>query len=45
VDPIVQRITGWIDDDTLAGELHGFQSAHVGPMPVATRVYSFCGLG
>jgi hypothetical protein len=43
-DPTVQRITGWIDGDTLADELHRFQSTHVGPTPIATRIYGFCGL-
>jgi hypothetical protein len=44
-DPAVRHITGWIDGDKLAGELHGFQSAHVGPTSIATRVYDFYGLG
>jgi hypothetical protein len=39
------HITEWIDGDTLASELHEFQLAHVGPTPVATRVYGFCGPG
>jgi hypothetical protein len=44
-DLAVRRITGWIEGDTLAGELHRFQSVHVGPTSVATKVYDFCGLG
>jgi hypothetical protein len=45
VDPAMWHITEWIDGDTLASELHEFQLAHVGPTPVATRVYGFCGPG